>query len=81
VKDRYEQVAEHLDRRPTCLNLREQRVLRLRFGLEDGRQKSLEDVAGILSFTRERIRVIESRALRKIVHQSVCVAADEEEVK
>jgi DNA-directed RNA polymerase sigma subunit (sigma70/sigma32) len=81
MKEKYEQVVEHLDRKPTCLNLRQQRVLRLRFGLEDGRQKTLEEAAGILNFTRERIRLIESIALRKIGHQSVCVAADLEEEK
>ena len=49
---------------------REQRVLRLRFGLEDGRPRTLEEVGLEFSVTRERIRQIEAKALRKLRHPS-----------
>ncbi len=49
---------------------REQKVLRLRFGLDDGRQRTLEEVGKEFSVTRERIRQIEAKALRKLRHPS-----------
>jgi RNA polymerase primary sigma factor len=49
---------------------RERRVLRLRFGLDDGRPRTLEEVGGEFGVTRERIRQIESKALRKLRHSS-----------
>ena len=52
------------------LSAREQRVLRLRFGLEDGRQRTLEEVGAEFNVTRERIRQIEAKALRKLCHPS-----------
>ena len=52
------------------LSLREQRVLRLRFGLEDGRQRTREEVGAEFNVTRERIRQIEAKALRKLRHPS-----------
>ena len=52
------------------LTLREQKVLKLRFGLEDGRQRTLEEVGREFSVTRERIRQIEAKALRKLRHPS-----------
>ena len=52
------------------LNEREQKVLKLRFGLEDGRARTLEDVGKEFDVTRERIRQIEAKALRKLRHPS-----------
>jgi RNA polymerase primary sigma factor len=52
------------------LTPREQRVLVLRFGLEDGRSRTLEEVGLEFSVTRERIRQIEAKALRKLRHPS-----------
>lgn len=50
------------------LSPRERDVLRLRFGLDDGRQRTLEEVAELFNTTRERIRQIEAKALRKLRH-------------
>ncbi len=50
------------------LSLRERRVLQLRYGLEDGRTRTLEEVGREFSVTRERIRQIEAKALRKLRH-------------
>src|SRR5215218_8599559 len=52
------------------LTQRERRVLQLRFGLEDGRSRTLEEVGREFSVTRERIRQIEAKALRKLRHPS-----------
>ena len=52
------------------LNDREQKVLKLRFGLEDGRARTLEEVGKEFDVTRERIRQIEAKALRKLRHPS-----------
>ena len=52
------------------LTPREQKVLILRFGLEDGRSRTLEEVGREFDVTRERIRQIEAKALRKLRHPS-----------
>jgi len=50
------------------LTPRERKVLELRFGLEDGRSRTLEEVGREFNVTRERIRQIEAKALRKLRH-------------
>jgi len=52
------------------LTEREQKVLRLRFGMDDGRARTLEEVGKEFNVTRERIRQIEAKALRKLRHPS-----------
>ncbi len=52
------------------LTPREEKVLSLRFGLEDGNPKTLEEVGKEFNVTRERIRQIEAKALRKLRHPS-----------
>jgi len=61
-----EQLVDVLD----TLTPREQKVLRLRFGLDDGRARTLEEVGKEFDVTRERIRQIEAKALRKLRHPS-----------
>ncbi len=61
-----EQLIEVLD----TLTPREQKVLKLRFGLDDGRARTLEEVGRRFDVTRERIRQIEAKALRKLKHPS-----------
>ena len=61
-----EQLSEVL----STLTPREEKVLRLRFGLEDGRSRTLEEVGKEFKVTRERIRQIEAKALRKLRHPS-----------
>ncbi len=62
----HEQLIEALD----TLTDREQKVLRLRFGIDDGRPRTLEEVGKEFDVTRERIRQIEAKALRKLRHPS-----------
>jgi len=61
---------EQIDDVLYSLTPREQRVLQLRFGLEDGRSRTLEEVGKEFGVTRERIRQIEAKALRKLRHPS-----------
>lgn len=59
---------EQIDQVLGTLTEREEKVLRLRFGLEDGRSRTLEEVGQMFNVTRERIRQIEAKALRKLRH-------------
>jgi RNA polymerase primary sigma factor len=59
---------EQLNQVLGTLTEREEKVLRLRFGLEDGRSRTLEEVGQMFNVTRERIRQIEAKALRKLRH-------------
>ena len=61
---------EQLNEVLSTLTDREQKVLRLRFGLDDGRARTLEEVGKEFNVTRERIRQIEAKALRKLRHPS-----------
>ena len=54
----------------STLTPREEQVLKLRFGIEDGRARTLEEVGKEFNVTRERIRQIEAKALRKLRHPS-----------
>ncbi|KKU17247.1 MAG: RNA polymerase sigma factor, partial [Candidatus Woesebacteria bacterium GW2011_GWC2_45_9] len=60
----------HLDEVLATLSDREARVLKLRFGLEGNKQMTLEEVGKVFGVTRERIRQIEAKALRKLKHPS-----------
>ncbi len=61
---------EQLDSVLSTLTPREEKVIRLRFGLDDGRPRTLEEVGEVFDVTRERIRQIEAKALRKLRHPS-----------
>ncbi|MCQ2417183.1 MAG: RNA polymerase sigma factor RpoD [Oscillospiraceae bacterium] len=61
---------EQLNEVLSTLTEREARVMRMRYGLENGKQQTLEDVGHALGVTRERIRQIEAKALRKLKHYS-----------
>ena len=62
----YQLLKEHVDRVLSLLTPREQKILRMRFGLEDGRSHTLEEVGQEFGVTRERIRQIEAKALAKL---------------
>ncbi len=64
----FELLKEQLEDVLDTLTPREQKVLRLRFGLDDGRTRTLEEVGQVFGVTRERIRQIEAKALRKLRH-------------
>jgi RNA polymerase primary sigma factor len=64
----YEMLREQLENVLETLTDREENVLRLRFGLEDGKNRTLEEVGRVFCVTRERIRQIEAKALRKLRH-------------
>ncbi len=66
----YELLKEELEDVLETLTEREEHVLRLRFGLDDGRTRTLEEVGKVFGVTRERIRQIEAKALRKLRHPS-----------
>ena len=65
-----EMLKEELKGVLSTLTEREEKVLRLRFGLDDGQCRTLEEVGQIFGVTRERIRQIEAKALRKLRHPS-----------
>lgn len=58
-----ESVLELMD----CLTEREEMILRMRFGIDDGRERTLDELGGVYGLTRERIRQIEAKALRKLL--------------
>ena len=66
----YELLKKQLNDVLDTLTDREENVLRLRFGLDDGRTRTLEEVGKVFGVTRERIRQIEAKALRKLRHPS-----------
>lgn len=66
----YTLLKEQLREVLSTLTEREQKVIRLRYGLDDGRQRTLEEVGKKFNVTRERIRQIEAKALRKLRHPS-----------
>ena len=66
----YTMLREHLDEVLHTLTPREMHVLKLRFGFDDGRTRTLEEVGKEFNITRERIRQIEAKALRKLRHPS-----------
>jgi RNA polymerase primary sigma factor len=66
----YTLLREQLLSAMNTLTMREEKVLRLRFGLDDGRPRTLEEVGKEFDVTRERIRQIEAKALRKLRHPS-----------
>ena len=65
IKDKIDEVLKELTDR-------EERVLRLRYGLDDGRTHTLEEVGKEFNVTRERIRQIEAKALRKLKNPNRC---------
>ena len=66
----YKLLKEQIDEVLSTLSPRERRVVQLRFGLDDGRSRTLEEVGKEFGVTRERIRQIEAKALRKLRHPS-----------
>ncbi len=61
---------ERVEEALSSLTNRERRIIKLRFGLEDGRERTLEEIGTEFNVTRERIRQIEAKALRKLRHRS-----------
>ena len=66
----FSMLKEELDTAMDSLTDRERKVIRLRFGLDDGKTRTLEEVGREFDVTRERIRQIEAKALRKLRHPS-----------
>ena len=68
-----EEIIERMDMREelthcmdSCLTGREKEVIRMRFGLDDGRPMTLEEIGSVMAVTRERVRQIEGKALHKL---------------
>jgi RNA polymerase primary sigma factor len=61
-------VRSHFNEFLDCLSQRERHILELRYGLSDGRSRTLQEIGNVFGVTRERIRQIERRALRKLRH-------------
>ena len=66
----FSMLKEELEDAMEALTDREKNVIKLRFGLDDGRTRTLEEVGREFNVTRERIRQIEAKALRKLRHPS-----------
>ena len=66
-------VAQQINQALKSLTPREEKVIRLRFGLDDGRPRTLEEVGRDFGVTRERVRQIEAKAIRKL-HSRKCLA-------
>jgi DNA-directed RNA polymerase sigma subunit (sigma70/sigma32) len=81
MSKQYERVVKHLSGEHIGLSLWVQQLLRLRFGLEDGRQRTYEELAIIFGSNRERIRHIESISLKTINRYEASRARDAEEGK
>ena len=64
----YAMLKEQMDDVLTTLTERESKVLKLRFGVNDGYPRTLEEVGSIFNVTRERVRQIEAKAVRKLQH-------------
>ena len=74
-EDLYERITktrlkEQLSKVLETLTEREERVIALRYGLFDGQEKTLDEVGGVFNVTRERIRQIEAKAIKKLKHRS-----------
>lgn len=63
-------IEQMLDLFPDCLDQRERQIIEARFGLFDGVKKTLQRIGDELGVSRERVRQIEKRALRKLTHPS-----------
>jgi RNA polymerase primary sigma factor len=66
----HQMLKEQIEEVLGTLTPREERIVQLRFGLEDGRSRTLEEIAKEFNVTRERIRQIEAKAIRKLRHPS-----------
>ena len=69
LKDKIEQVLK-------TLTYREREIIKLRYGLGDGYTYTLEEVGGIFKVTRERVRQIEAKAVRKLQHPAATTAGE-----
>ena len=70
----YKALKEEMSKVLSTLSPREEKVLRYRFGLHDGRTRTLDEVGTLFDITRERIRQIEGKALRKLRYSKACIA-------